>query len=156
MSIFFPALAALMGITFVILLWVGGREAMNHQISVGTLWAIYAFLARLAWARVGLGWVTNIFQRGAASAGRLNYILTLDPDMQSEALLPGPAHSAKENGKGHALDGASGVLAASGSSIIGEVEFRDLSFAYPSNANGAQGLPVLHNIDLRIPAGSSH
>jgi ATP-binding cassette subfamily B protein len=50
------------------------------------------------------------------------------------------------------------------SDIRGEVEFRRLTFAYPTIGNtgtgrnassGEPGIPVLHDINLRIPAGST-
>ena len=45
---------------------------------------------------IALGWVTNIFQRGAASMGRLNYILTAEPSI---ADAPHPAHDAGADGE---------------------------------------------------------
>ena len=40
------------------------------------MWAFYWFLGQLVFPMIAIGWVTNIFQRGAASMGRLNFILT--------------------------------------------------------------------------------
>ena len=78
-SLFFPFLTALIGITFVILLGKGGRDVVDHRFTVGTMWAFYWFLGQLVFPMIALGWVTNIFQRGAASMGRLNYILHAKP-----------------------------------------------------------------------------
>jgi ATP-binding cassette, subfamily B, multidrug efflux pump len=85
-------------------------------------------VVQLTWPVIALGWVINIFQRGTASMGRINEILVEQPEIQDSPE----------------------VKAAAGSSaqIRGEIEFRGLNFAY----NGA---PVLHDINLRIPAGSS-
>jgi len=80
----------------------------------------------LTWPVIAVGWVINIFQRGLASMGRINEILTAKPDITDAQASP----------------------ALTGVPIRGEIEFRDLSFSY----NGVQ---VLKNIDLRIPAGSS-
>src|SRR5713101_2298259 len=55
-SMFFPFLQALIGVTFLILLWKGGRQVVEHRISVGTLWAFYAFLVQLVWPMIALGW----------------------------------------------------------------------------------------------------
>src|SRR6202044_4027999 len=74
-SLFFPFLTALIGVTFVILLGKGGTDVIDHRFTVGTMWAFYWFLGQLVFPMIALGWVTNIFQRGAASMGRLNYIL---------------------------------------------------------------------------------
>ena len=84
-SLFFPFLTALIGFTFVILLGKGGRDVVDHRFSVGTFWAFYWFLIQLVFPMIALGWVTNIFQRGAASMGRLNYILHAKPRIGSAA-----------------------------------------------------------------------
>ncbi len=142
-SMFMPALQALIGTTFLIVLWQGGREVMLGRISLGTLIAFNTYLALLIWPMVALGWVTNIFQRGAASMGRMNYILTAEPAINDTE-----------------------ARAAGGAELRGEIEFRHLTFAYPTTVNGnpaapagqpAQpfGTPVLHDIDLRVPAGST-
>ena len=68
-------MTALIGVTFVILLGKGGSDVIDHRFTVGTMWAFYWFLGQLVFPMIALGWVTNIFQRGAASMGRLNYIL---------------------------------------------------------------------------------
>src|SRR5215470_13686433 len=97
---------------------------------------------------IALGWVTNIFQRGAASMGRLNYILTAKPS----------------------IDDSHATVAAD-RKPEGEIEFRGLTFAYPTtlsgdlvkvktngsgNGSAKNGWhPVLRDIDLKIPAGST-
>ena len=92
---------------------------------------------------IALGWVTNIFQRGAASMGRLNYILAAQPQIDDR--------SAKVSTE---------------QKVEGEIEFRNLSFAYPTTmaggsakASGNGNRPatdgVLYDISLRVPAGST-
>src|SRR5207245_1841403 len=72
-SMFMPSLQALIGTTFLIVLWQGGHQVFSHQISLGAFIAFNGFLTVLVWPMIALGWVTNIFQRGAASLARLNY-----------------------------------------------------------------------------------
>jgi ATP-binding cassette, subfamily B, multidrug efflux pump len=135
-SLFMPALQFLIGITFLLVLWEGGRLVMINRISLGTLIAFYTYMVQLVWPMVALGWVTNIFQRGAASMGRLNYILHAAPRITD-------AHA-------RGVDGAA---------IRGEIEFRQLNFRYPTSrqGNGQEGeeRPVLEQISLRIPAGAT-
>src|SRR5437879_12116884 len=95
---------------------------------------------------IALGWVTNIFQRGAASMGRLNYILTAQPSINDAGARPARTDGPKPNG----------------TAIRGEIEFRGLTFAYPTTRNGnakdrpeAAAAPVVRDIDLRVPAGST-
>jgi ATP-binding cassette, subfamily B, multidrug efflux pump len=152
-SLFFPFLTALIGITFVILLGKGGTDVIDHRFTVGTMWAFYWFLGQLVFPMIALGWVTNIFQRGAASMGRLNYILNSQAGIRDG--LGAAADSAAPRGAA-AVAAASSARAAS--RIRGEIEFRNLTFTYPTTAtsgNGVSGGPVLHDIHLEIPAGST-
>jgi len=148
-SLFFPALTTLIGLSVVILLVVGGIEVINGGSSLGTFTAFYAFLIQLIFPMIAIGWVTNIFQRGAASMGRLNYILTAEPkigDPVSEA-----AKQEEENGAAQARHSQLAVP----SEIRGDIELRHLTFTYPTLGNGAEGKPVLHDINLHIPADST-
>ena len=129
-SIFYPALEALIGSTFLIVLWQGGRLVVEGTISLGALMAFFTYMGMLIWPMIALGWVTNIFQRGAASMGRMSHILEARPAIQDAEGLP-----------------------AQPQEIRGEIEFRNLTFAYP--ANGQPGPVVLRDIHLHIPAGST-
>jgi ATP-binding cassette subfamily B protein len=75
---------------------------------------------------IALGWVINIFQRGTASLVRIHQLMTEEPEITD----------------------APAVVSAPGLEIDGDIEFRDLNFAY-------NGVPVLRDVNLRIPAGSS-
>ncbi len=142
-SMFMPSLQALIGVTFLIVLWQGGHLVLRGRISLGALIAFYSYLGILVWPMIALGWVTNIFQRGAASMGRLNYILAAQPQIDDRA-----------------------ATVPSEQNVDGEIEFRNLTFAYPttmagvspsSNGNAAHTATngVLHDINLKIPAGST-
>jgi ATP-binding cassette, subfamily B, multidrug efflux pump len=142
-SMFMPSLQTLIGTTFMIVLWQGGYRFFEGQISLGALIAFNAYLVQLVWPMIALGWVTNIFQRGAASMGRLNYILRAQPQIDDRGARVPPTVPLK-----------------------GEIEFRNLTFTYPttiagnsaSNGTGSNGSgnhPVLREINLKIPAGST-
>jgi ATP-binding cassette subfamily B multidrug efflux pump len=142
-SLFMPALTALIGLSFVLVMWFGGRQVIFGQISLGEFVAFYVYMIQLIFPIVALGFVTNIFQRGAASMGRLNYILDAKPSINDSAV---PADPKKRD-----------IL------MRGEIEFRHLDFAYPTGREAASakqngkptGTPVLHDINLHIPAGST-
>jgi len=150
-SLFFPGLSTLIGMTVLILLWLGGKQVIDHRVSLGTFNAFYMFLIQLVWPMIALGWVTNIFQRGAASMGRLNYIMNAEPgirDASAPAHNPSDAYNMRPNGDA--------PPAQEKSKIQGEVEFRDLTFTYPTSGSETQpGEPVLRDIDLHVPAGST-
>jgi ATP-binding cassette subfamily B protein len=131
-SMFFPALEFLIGIVFLIVLWQGGRQVLLGGFSLGALMAFYGYITQLVWPMVALGWVTNIFQRGAASMGRLQHVLTAKPEIDDR-----------------------GVRAAVSEEIRGEVEFRHLTFRHPTAENPENGRPVLQDVSLKIPAGST-
>jgi ATP-binding cassette subfamily B multidrug efflux pump len=154
-SLFFPALAALIGLTIMILLGMGGVEVVDHRVSLGTFLAFYSFLIQLVFPMIAIGFVTNIFQRGAASMGRLNYVLNAQPNIQDapSAQTEAPKGSAGGNGPGH--ERAAEESRGGQSDIRGEIEFRHLTFSYPTGPTGAPGPAVLRDINLRVPAGST-
>ncbi|HEX3543732.1 MAG TPA: ABC transporter ATP-binding protein [Candidatus Acidoferrum sp.] len=163
-SMFMPSLTALIGTTFLIVLWKGGFLFLRNELSLGALVAFSNFLTILVWPMIALGWVTNIFQRGAASMGRLTYILNAQPSIDDR-----------------------GAKVPTDKKLRGEIEFRDLSFTYPTmlsgdgnaspagssggsankapftravagNGTGASAdsnHPILQNINLTVPAGST-
>src|SRR5215469_6951469 len=158
-SMFFPFLSALIGVTFVILLAKGGMQIVDGKITVGTLWAFYAFLVQLVWPMIALGWVTNIFQRGGASMGRLNFILNAEPSIRDAS--DAPVVDASGNGRVHMAIGVHGEAAFAGTAgaapeIRGDIEFRHLTFAYPTAGSDGDVQPsVLQDINLHVPAGTT-
>jgi ATP-binding cassette, subfamily B, multidrug efflux pump len=132
MGMLWPTLETMLGLAIVLVLWLGGREVLLGRMTVGGFVAFNTYMVQLTWPVIALGWVINIFQRGTASMRRINEILVEQPEIQDS-----PEVRAKAAGEG-----------ARATEIQGEIEFRGLNFAY----NGA---PVLHDINLRIPEGSS-
>ncbi len=161
-SLFFPALSAMIGLTVVILLQAGGVQVIDGRVSIGTLSAFYAFLIQLIFPMIAIGWVTNIFQRAAPLpwAGR-NICLTAEPNIGDDkplVSLPEPPERQPASVLSDApLAGSLPQRHASNGqpSIHGEIEFRHLTFAYPTTSPGSGSGPVLHDINLQIPAGSS-
>ncbi|HSY59828.1 MAG TPA: ABC transporter ATP-binding protein [Terriglobales bacterium] len=147
-SLFFPALTALIGVSFVILLGRGGILVIGQRISLGTLVSFYAFLGLLVFPIIALGWVTNIFQRGAASMGRLKHVLTAEPSIRDSELMP---RNGDANGHSQATTALDIELASTAMPIRGEIDFRHLTFVYPNAPNE----PVLRDISLHVPAGTT-
>jgi ATP-binding cassette subfamily B protein len=131
MGMLWPTLETMLGLAIVLVLWLGGREVISHRISVGEFVAFNTYMVQLTWPIIALGWVINIFQRGTASMGRINEILTEKPEIED-------SEEVKRS--------TSETLAPT--QIRGEIEFRNLNFSYNST-------PVLRDINLRIPAGNS-
>jgi ATP-binding cassette subfamily B protein len=129
MGMLWPTLELMLGAAVVIVLWLGGRQVLLGKMSVGDFVAFNTYMMQLTWPVIALGWVINIFQRGTASMARIDEILSQKPEIADQPNLPQST-------------------SVSPGDILGEVEFRNLNFAY-------NGVSVLKDINLRIPAGSS-
>ena len=123
-GLFHPVLALFSGFAMVVALLAGGRAVMRGEISVGDFVAFTLYLGMLSWPMIALGWVVNLFQRGAASMARINRILAEQPKVS---------------------DPAEPVTIGE---IRGEVEFRDVAFTYPGSER-----PILSGISFHLPAG---
>jgi ATP-binding cassette, subfamily B, multidrug efflux pump len=125
-AVFSPLLTLLTGLGSLVVLWVGGMEVMAGRMSAGDFIAFLFYLGLLSWPMMALGWVVNLFQRGAASLQRIVTILDTVPAVRepAEPIDPGP--------------------------MRGAVEFRDVSFRYP----GTERL-VLGHMSFRVEAGST-
>src|ERR1051325_6186214 len=126
MGMLWPTLETMLGLAIVLVLWLGGREVLQGRISVGGFVAFNTYMVQLTWPVIALGWVINIFQRGTASLGRIHQL------MQERAEI---------------VD-APGISSSPATELRGDIEFRNLNFSY-------NGTPVLHDINLRIEAGTS-
>ncbi len=104
---FHPIMGLLTGAGMVVVLWYGGGQVMAGRIGVGDFVAFSFYLSLLAWPMIALGWVVNLFQRGAASMARLNRIFAIEPEI---AAPPDP----RPPPRGPAA-----------------IRFRDVSFRYP-------------------------
>ena len=129
MGMLWPTLEFMLGVGMVIALLVGGHEVLTHRIGIKGFVTFTMFLQMLMWPIIALGYVVNLFERGTASVGRIHELLIAEP----------------------AIDNSAAVLAPEQVNIQGEIEFRDLHFAYPAE----KPVEVLHGVSLRIPAGSS-
>jgi ATP-binding cassette subfamily B protein len=127
MGMLWPTLEFVLGVAMVITLLAGGRLVLEHRIDVGSFIAFNTYMILLTFPIIAVGWVINLFQRGTASVKRIDEILRSEPEIDDRHADPAiPA----------------------GLVLKGEVEFRNLRFAYGKT-------PVLREISLRIPAGST-
>jgi len=122
-----PMLSLLGGIAAAIVLWVGGSAVVRGQITLGELVAFQIYLAMLVWPMIALGWVSYLFQRGAASMARIQAVLDLPAEQDVDA-PQAPVPSAA----GH----------------DGEIKLRGVGFRYPGTDRW-----VLHGVDLTVRPG---
>ncbi len=84
-SVFLPLLQLLIGVTFLIVLWVGGYRLLAGRISLGSFVMFNTYMGILVWPMIALGWVVNLMQRGSASMGRIGRILRETPTIAAPA-----------------------------------------------------------------------
>jgi ATP-binding cassette subfamily B protein len=127
MGMLWPTLEFILGIAMIITLLVGGHEVIAHRITPGEFVAFNTYMILLIWPIIAVGWVVNLFQRGTASVARIDELLRAKPGIDDSAVDPAiPASAA----------------------LRGDIEFRNLNFSYGDTQ-------ILHDISLKIPAGSS-
>jgi ATP-binding cassette, subfamily B, multidrug efflux pump len=131
MGMLWPTLEFILGVSMIITLLAGGHLVLAGSITVGKFVAFNTYMILLIWPIIAVGWVINIFQRGTASVKRIDELLKAEP-----AITDGSAVS------GFGQDAV----------LQGGIEFRHLNFSY---GEGPDAVQVLHDISLRIPAGSS-
>lgn len=126
MAMLWPTLEFVLGMSLMITLLAGGHEVVLHHMTVGQFTSYNVYMVQLTWPMIAIGWVVNLVQRGAASVVRIDQLLQVKPTIDNAgATLLSPVH------------------------LQGEIEFRNLSFAYPAGAE------ILREISLKVPAGSS-
>jgi len=104
-GLIWPSISFILGIAVLSVLYVGGQDAIRGELSIGSLVQFVAYLYLLQMPMINIGWISNMFQAGWASLGRLQEIFNAAPKI---------------------TDPIDPVTAP----IKGEVEFRGVSFAY--------------------------
>lgn len=86
-ALFFPLIMALVGISTIITVYVGGIQVIEGRIGYGVIAEFILYVNILTWPVTSLGWVTSIVQRAAASQTRINEFLDVKNDIVSEKNL---------------------------------------------------------------------
>ena len=125
-AVFLPALELLPNIGLITVLGVGGHRVINGDISIGSFVLFNFFIVLLIWPLRMLGMIIANGQRASAAAQRVAEVLSTDPVVVDP---PDPRHLPEGRG---------------------EVRFEHVEFAY-----GDGTVPVLHDFDLVVEAGTS-
>lgn len=128
-ALFTPSFTLLAGLGAAVVLGVGGGMVLGGRMSVGTFVAFGLYLANLTWPLIALGWVTNLFQRGAASMRRVLDVLDAEPTLR-DAAAPGTPLPPATGGRRLTLE--------------------QVGFTYPGTAR-----EVLHDISVDVAAGTT-
>ncbi|NVJ86714.1 MAG: ABC transporter ATP-binding protein [Algoriphagus sp.] len=106
-ALFFPLIMALVGISTILTVYIGGLQVINGEIGYGVIAEFILYVNMLTWPVTSLGWVTSIVQRAAASQARINEFLDEKNEIQSTQDMREPIH--------------------------GKITVRDVSFVYPDS-----------------------
>ena len=106
-ALFFPLIMALIGLSTVLVIYIGGIEVMSGSVSFGNIAEFIIYVNLLTWPVTALGWITSITQRAAASQKRINEFLNEENDIVSESNLI--------------------------EDIKGSIKFENVSFVYPDS-----------------------
>ncbi|TMM53223.1 ABC transporter ATP-binding protein [Maribacter algarum] len=101
---FFPLMILLIGISNILVIYIGGKQYFAGEIGVGLIAEFILYVNMLTWPVAIVGWLTTIVQRAEASQKRINEFLQEQPEMKNEVELETP--------------------------IQGKIEFKDVTFTY--------------------------
>ena len=105
-SLFFPLMFVIGGASLCVVLWVGGHRVVQNELTLGDFVAFNAYLTRLMFPMIALGWMVDRYQRGMASMARIQEVLAVEPEIQDA----GHVRPVRD--------------------LSGEIEFRQMTFAY--------------------------
>ncbi len=101
---FFPLMVLLIGISNILVIYIGGMQYINGEIGVGLIAEFILYVNMLTWPVAIVGWLTSIVQRAEASQKRINEFLKEQPEL--------------ENSVSQSHD------------IKGKIEFKNVNFTY--------------------------
>ena len=119
-SLFFPFMIFLVGMSTLLTIWVGEKLVRVGNIDIGVIAEFIIYVNMLTWPVTSIGWVTSIVQTAAASQKRINEFLSKKNNITSKK--------------------------SSKKSIIGDISFQNVSFAY-------KNLKILDNVNFEIKQG---
>lgn len=119
-AIFFPTVLALVGISTILTVYVGGQEVINGSITAGNIAEFIVYVNMLTWPVTSVGWVTSLVQRAAASQKRINEFLDTQPEIKNEE---------------HAIS----------TELAGKISFNNVGFTYPDT-----GIKAIKNMSFEV------
>jgi ATP-binding cassette subfamily B protein len=103
-ALFFPVMVLLIGISNILVIYIGGLRYIEGTITLGVIAEFIMYVNMLTWPVAVVGWVTSIVQEAEASQKRINEFLKHQPEIVNTNENP--------------------------TQINGEIEFKNVSFTY--------------------------
>ena len=124
-ALFFPSMILLIGISNLLVIYIGGMQYINGEIKdLGTIAEFLIYVNMLTWPVAAVGWVTSLVQQAEASQKRINEFLKEEPQIKNKV--------------------------ESSSNIEGNIEFKNVSFTYPDT-----NIQTLKDVSFSITKGKS-
>lgn len=124
-ALFFPMMILLIGISNLIVVYVGGMQYMNGEIKdIGTIASFLIYVNMLTWPVAVVGWVTSLVQQAEASQERINEFLKTEPEIKNEISAITP--------------------------VKGDIEFKNVSFVYPDT-----NIEALKDVSFKLKSGET-
>lgn len=82
-ALFFPLMILLIGISNIIVLYVGGQQYINGEVQIGVIAEFFLYVNILTWPVAIVGWVTSIVQQAETSQQRINEFLEQVPEIKN-------------------------------------------------------------------------
>ena len=124
-ALFFPLMMLLIGVSNILVIYIGGTRYINGQIAeFGTIVEFLIYVNMLTWPVAVVGWVTSMVQQAEASQKRINEFLQTEPAIQN--------------------------LVEESTPIEGSIEFDHLTFTYPDT-----GITALKDVSFTVKPGET-
>ncbi|GHC59715.1 ABC transporter ATP-binding protein [Ulvibacter litoralis] len=104
-ALFFPLMMLLIGVSNLLVIYIGGNQFIDGKIDFGTIVEFLIYVNMLTWPVAIVGWVTSMVQQAEASQKRINEFLKEEPSIQN--------------------------LVTEATPIQGKIDFKNLTFTYP-------------------------
>ncbi|MDP2088105.1 MAG: ABC transporter ATP-binding protein [Flavobacteriaceae bacterium] len=124
-ALFFPMMILLIGVSNLLVIYVGGMRYINGQIeTIGVIAEFIIYINMLTWPVAVVGWVTSIIQEAEASQKRINEFLQIEPEIVNT----------QKNKR----------------EIKGKIEFSNVSFTYDDTH-----ITALKNVSFIVESGKT-
>jgi ATP-binding cassette subfamily B multidrug efflux pump len=124
-ALFFPLMIFLIGLSNIIVIYIGGKQYIDGEIeSLGVIAKFIIYVNLLTWPVATVGWVTSVIQQAEASQKRINEFLKQEPTIKNNVTEP--------------------------SHIEGNIEFINVSFTYPDT-----NIEALKNVSFKLNRGET-
>ncbi|WP_047547096.1 ABC transporter ATP-binding protein [Psychroserpens sp. Hel_I_66] len=124
-ALFFPSMILLIGVSNILVAYIGGMQYINGEIQeIGTIAEFLIYVNMLTWPVATVGWVTNLVQQAEASQKRINQFLKEKPEVKNLNDTP--------------------------TSIDGNIEFKDITYIYPDT-----NIKALDHVSFSLKKGET-